>query len=136
MKALIKFFDEINIPITQARFSGIDKTNVNSGSRGGLKRYILHKILMALWVGCGYHKLALCLKHFLKEFACVAEFDIALLSLFHSCSNLRRPTRKIKHCQFAKAPQGGLLIWVTRHRLVQLLCVTTRERSPKHCVYS
>ena len=50
MKALIKFFDEINIPITQAGFSCMDNTNVNSGSCGNLKRYILHKMLMGwLW---------------------------------------------------------------------------------------
>ena len=81
MKALIKFFDEINIPLSQACFSCMVNMNVNSGSCGGLKRYILHEIPMALWVGCGNHKLALCFKHLLKEFPCVAEFDIALLSL-------------------------------------------------------
>ena len=82
MKALIKFFDEINVPITQARFSCMDNTNVNSGSRGGLKSYILHEIPIALWVGCGNYKLALCFKHLLKEFPYVAEFDTALLSLW------------------------------------------------------
>ena len=60
----------------------MDNTNVNSGSHGGLKRYILHKIRMALWVGCGNHKLALCFKHLFKEFPCVAEFDVMLLSLW------------------------------------------------------
>ena len=60
----------------------MDNTNVNLGSRGGLKRYILHKIRMALWVGCGNHKLALCFKHLFKEFPCVAEFDVMLLSLW------------------------------------------------------
>ena len=82
MKALIKFFDEINVPITQARFFCMDNTNVHSGSRGGLKRYILHEIPMALWVGCGNHNLGLCFKHLLKEFPCVAEFDATLLSLW------------------------------------------------------
>ena len=82
MKALIKFFDKMNIPITQAHFSCMGNTNVNSGSRGGLKRYILHEILMALWVGYGNHKLALCFKHLLKEFPCIAEFDLMLLSLW------------------------------------------------------
>ena len=37
---------------------------------------------MALWVGCGNHKLTLCFKHFVKEFLCIAEFDIPLLSLW------------------------------------------------------
>ena len=60
----------------------MDNTNVNSGSHGGLKRYILHKIRMALWVGCSNHKLALCFKHLFKEFPCVAEFDVMLLSLW------------------------------------------------------
>ena len=82
MKALIKFFDEINVPITQARFFCMDNTNVHSGSRGGLKRYILHEIPMALWVGCGNHNLGLCFKHLLKEFPCVTEFDATLLSLW------------------------------------------------------
>ena len=81
MKVLIKFFDEINVPITQARFFCMDNTNVNSGSRGSLRRYILHEIPMALWVGCGNHKLALCFNYLLKEFSFVAEFDIALLSM-------------------------------------------------------
>ena len=81
MKALIKVFDKINILITQARFSCMDNTNVNSGSHGGLKKYILHK-MMALWVGCGNHKLALCFEPLLKEFPCVAEFDATLLSLW------------------------------------------------------
>ena len=34
MKALIKFFDEFNIPTMQARFSCMDNTNVNCGSHG------------------------------------------------------------------------------------------------------
>ena len=120
LKALIKLFDEIKVLITQVRFSYMDNTNVNSGSRGGLKRYILHKILMALWIGCGSHKLALCFKHSLKELPCVAEFDTTLLSLwkyFHywpvavkSCRNLPKPMIKIKHCQYAQVPQGGLLM--------------------------
>ena len=42
MKALIKFFDEINVPIIQVRFSYMDNTSVNSSSCGGLKIYILH----------------------------------------------------------------------------------------------
>ena len=63
IKALIKFFDEINILIMQAHFSCMDNTNVNSGSCSGLKRYILHEIPMVLWVGCSNHKLALCFKH-------------------------------------------------------------------------
>ena len=37
---------------------------------------------MVLLVDCHNHKLALCFKHLLKEFPCVAEFDIALLSLW------------------------------------------------------
>ena len=37
---------------------------------------------MVLLVDCHNHKLALCFKHLLKEFPCVAEFDIALFSLW------------------------------------------------------
>ena len=37
---------------------------------------------MAMWIDCGNHKLPLCFKHLLKEFPCVAEFDIALLSFW------------------------------------------------------
>ena len=37
---------------------------------------------MALWVGCRNNKLAICFKHLLKEFPCVAEFDTMLLSLW------------------------------------------------------
>ena len=42
MKALGKYFDEINIPISQTCFSCMYNTNVNLGNHGGLKRYILH----------------------------------------------------------------------------------------------
>ena len=85
----------------------MDNTNLNSGSPCGWKRYILHEILMALWVGCGSHKLALWLKHLLEELPCAAEFDIVLLSLWkyfqyrplaiNFLQELLRPTMKIKH---------------------------------------
>ena len=52
MRALIKFFDNINVLITIACYSCTDTTNVNSGKFGGLKRYLLHEVPMALWVGC------------------------------------------------------------------------------------
>ena len=82
MRALIKLFDDINVSITKARYSCMDTTNVNSGNRGGLKRYLLHEVPMALWVGCGNHKLALCFKHLLGEFPFVADLDTTLLSLW------------------------------------------------------
>ena len=66
----------------EAHFSCMDNTNVNSGSRGGFKRYTLHEIPMALWVGCSNYKLALYFKHLFKEFPYVAEFDVMLLSLW------------------------------------------------------
>ena len=149
MKALIKFFDEIDVPITQARFSCMDNTNVNSGSRGGLKRYILHEIPIALWVGCGNYKLALCFKHLLKEFPYVAEFDIALLLLwkyFHY-----RPLAVNFLQEFGKAYNENQALPVcpsttrctshgrackTLYEGYQAQYVITRERSLKHWVYS
>ena len=48
MKALIKFFGEINILITQACFTCMDIKKVNSDSHGDLKRRILLEIMAAL----------------------------------------------------------------------------------------
>ena len=56
MEALMKFFDKIDVSLPQAHFYCMDNTNVN-------------------------YKLGLCFKHLLKEFPCVAEFDVMLLSL-------------------------------------------------------
>ena len=67
MKALFKFFEEMNVPITQACFSCMANTNVNSDSHAGLKTFILHKILMAFWVGCGNHKFGIMLQALAKR---------------------------------------------------------------------
>ena len=66
----------------QALFSWMDNTNVKPGSCSGLKRYILHKILMSLWIGCGNHKLGLCFKNLQNKLPCFPEFDTTLLLLW------------------------------------------------------
>ena len=127
----------------------MDNTNVNSDSRGGFKRYILYEILMALWVGCGNHKLASCFKNLLKEFSCVAEFVTALLSLwkyFHyrppAVNFLQESAKSYNENQalpVPQVPQGGPLMGelvnhcmrVTRHRFVHLLCVINKRKEPE-----
>ena len=155
MKALIKFFDEINVPITQAPFSFIDNTTVNLGSQGDFERYIIPKVPIALWVGCNNHKLVLCLKHLLKEFPCVAEFDTTLLTVEEfllstpSSQLLAEIFRGLRWKSSTALPVCPNATWwtlmgqlakhcmsVTRHRLVHLPYVITSERNLKHWVYS
>ena len=67
-----------------------------------------------------------------------------LLSLWKYFHYQHLAVNFLQKCQYAQVPQGRLLIGelakycmrVTRHRLVYLLCIITRERSPKHWVYS
>ena len=54
-----KIFTDLSIDLKKARFACMDTTNVNSGDCGGLKQYLANTVPMLLWVGCGYHKLAL-----------------------------------------------------------------------------
>ena len=48
------------------------------GHRGGLKSFSKHATPHLNWVGCGNHKLALCFKHLLQEFASGQETDVFL----------------------------------------------------------
>jgi hypothetical protein len=56
MAAIEKFFLKRSIPLRNARFACMDTTNVNSGERGGLKRYLEHNVPLLRWIGCNNHK--------------------------------------------------------------------------------
>lgn len=81
-------FDNVNV-LLKAPFACMNTTTVNSCERGGLKLYFKHSVPMDFWVGCEKHKLALCLKHLLKEFQSVADLYTLLLFLWNfSTTNL------------------------------------------------
>ena len=58
----------------------MDTTNVNSGTKNGLKRHLELKVPLLKWIGCNNHKLALTFKHLIPSFQCAAEIDIFLLN--------------------------------------------------------
>ena len=81
-KVIEDFFQGINVPLRNARYACMDTTNVNSGSRRGLKAYLEHSVPQLIWIGCTNHKLALCFKHILQDFPIVKEADVFLLNLW------------------------------------------------------
>ena len=82
MHSLKKYFEDASINIKQARFACMDTTNVNSGKKGGLKRYLANEVPLLNWVGCGNHKLALCFKHLLPKYPTVFATDAFLEALW------------------------------------------------------
>ena len=58
----------------------MDTTNVNSGTKNGLKRHLELKVPLLKWIDCNNHKLALTFKHLIPSFQCTAEIDIFLLN--------------------------------------------------------
>ena len=82
MSALENFFVKNELNLQQARFVCMDTTNVNSGEKNGLKRYLEHKLSLLKWIGCNNHKLALTFKHLIPSFQWVAEIHIFLLNLW------------------------------------------------------
>ena len=81
MSALKNFFVKNEINLQQAHFVCMDTTNVNSGEKDGLKRYLEHKASLTKWIGCNNRKFALTFKHLIPSFQCVAEIDNFLLNL-------------------------------------------------------
>ena len=73
MASLKKNLIDLSVDIKKAKFACMDTTNVNSGDRGGLKRYLANTVPMLLWVGCGNHKPALCFKHLLPRYETILE---------------------------------------------------------------
>ena len=82
MRVIENFFREKQIPIRNARFACMDNTNVNSGEKGGLKRFLEHAVPLLIWIGCNNHKIATSFKHLLPKFQCVFEVDVFLLNLW------------------------------------------------------
>ena len=82
MTSLEKYFQDLGIDLKKARFSCMDNTNVNSGEKGGLQRYLANLVPLLNWVGCGNHKLALCFKHLLPQFQSIFETDAFLEALW------------------------------------------------------
>ena len=82
MKVIENFFGEKNISLRKARFACMDNTNVNSGEKGGLKKFLEDLVPMLIWVGCNNHKIAYSFKHMLPKFNCVFAVDVFLLNLW------------------------------------------------------
>ena len=82
MAAIENFFLKRSIPLRNARFACMDTTNVNSGERGGLKRYLEHNVPLLRWIGCNNHKLALCFKHLIPQFSCIFDVDAFLVNIW------------------------------------------------------
>ena len=82
MTSLEEYFQNQSVDLMRARFACMDTTNVNSGERGGLKRYFKNTIPHLIWVSYGNHKLTLCFMHLLNQFSSLSETDVFLESLW------------------------------------------------------
>ena len=59
----------------------MDRTNVNSGERKGLKRLSQDKVPLLVSIGCENHELALCFKYLMGEYRNINTVNATLLAL-------------------------------------------------------
>ena len=82
LKAIPKYLLDLRIELVNGRFFCMDTTNMNSGEKGVIKHLLQHAVPLALWTGCGNHKVALCFKHLLQVSPNVFAADATLLALW------------------------------------------------------
>lgn len=82
LTAIEQFFMAKNVDLTKVRFLGFDGTNTMSGEVTGLQRRIRHLSPHCIYINCRNHRLALCLKHLMKEYPLLVEVDSILLSVW------------------------------------------------------
>ncbi|KAJ8303650.1 hypothetical protein KUTeg_018760 [Tegillarca granosa] len=86
MTAIETFLIAKHIDINKAIFVGFDGCNTMSGVNSGLQRRFRHLVPHQIYINCRNHKLALCVKHLLKEFPVLETLDSLLTDiwkLFH-----------------------------------------------------
>ncbi|XP_052245734.1 uncharacterized protein LOC127854716 [Dreissena polymorpha] len=86
LNAINQFCIGKGIDIRRCRFVGFDGANVMSGEVSGLQRRIRHLSPICLYMNCRNHRLALCLKHLMKNYPVLVDADALLLAiwkLFH-----------------------------------------------------
>ena len=76
------------------RFFCMGTTKVNSGE---MKRLLQHAVLLAVWVGCGNHKVELCFKNLLQVYPDVLAEDAMLLALSKCFHNQSTATNFVKN---------------------------------------
>ena len=82
LKAITKYLSDLGIELANDRFFCMDTTNMSSSKNSGMKRLLQHTISLAVWIGCGNHKVALCFKHLLQVYPDVLTADATLLVLW------------------------------------------------------
>nr|XP_022338341.1 E3 SUMO-protein ligase KIAA1586-like isoform X3 [Crassostrea virginica] len=86
MMAIETFLLAKGVDITKAIFVGFDGCNTMSGVNSGLQRRFRNKVPHQIYINCRNHKLALCVKHLIKEFPILEQLDAMLIEiwkLFH-----------------------------------------------------
>lgn len=82
LNAIQHFLIAKNIDVTKCKFVGFDGTNAMSGEVSGLQRRMRHLSPMCLYINCRNHRLALCLKHLMKQYPLLVEADSLLLAIW------------------------------------------------------
>ena len=76
MKVLVEYFEQIEVSISNSRFSCKDTANENSEE----KRQ--HEVPLSVWTGCENYKLAPCFKHLMGKYTNINNVDATLLALW------------------------------------------------------
>ena len=82
LKAITKYLSDLVIELVNGRFFCMDTTNGTSGEKSGMKRMLQHAVPLAVWIGCGNHKVTFCVKHLLQVYPNVLAADGTLLALW------------------------------------------------------
>ena len=81
---LVKILKKWEIDPQKTRFCCLDGTNSMLGEISSLQRRIRHISPHSMFINCRCHRLALCFKHLICQFSCLAKLDKLLLGLWKS----------------------------------------------------
>ena len=82
LKAITKYLSDLGIELVNGTFFCMDTTNVNFREKSGMKHLLQHVVPLAVWIGYGNHKVALCFKHLLQVYPDILAADPTLLFLW------------------------------------------------------
>ena len=97
--------DSQNVDIHRTRFCCLDGTNAMSGEHTDLQRRIQH-LAHSIYLNCRCHRLSLCFKHLMEQFAWISSIDSLLLGLwkvFHYIGKNRHIVKELQEAYGMKA---------------------------------
>ena len=87
MTAIETFLVAKGIDIKKAAFVGFDGCNTMSGVNKGVQRRFRHVVPHQIYINCRNHKLALCVKHLIKDFPILQDLDNLLIDIWKLFEN-------------------------------------------------